>query len=197
MLQISFPLSPELDQKLSQFIPTVTSRFQNIGSVYIAGMTVPEVVAALKKASANILHDPIIDVDLVDFQRAYFMVTGQVGKPGQYDLRHDTNVNEAIALAGGFLPTAKTQVFVYHRSLLAKLDGSEEAQFKRYSEREERQRRHRNASQEIWFSCPRSSSPISRSTCPTRRAFTPTHSPCFSSTWSHIHRGRQKPGELR
>jgi polysaccharide export outer membrane protein len=78
-------------------------------------MTVPEVVAALKKASANILHDPIIDVDLVDFQRAYFTVTGQVGKPGQYDLRHDTNVAEAIALAGGFLPTAKTQVFVYHR----------------------------------------------------------------------------------
>jgi polysaccharide biosynthesis/export protein len=30
-------------------------------------------------------------------------------------LRHDTTVTEAIALAGGFLPTAKTQVFVYHR----------------------------------------------------------------------------------
>jgi polysaccharide biosynthesis/export protein len=114
VLQISFPLSPELDQKVTVH-PDGYIVLQNIGSIFIAGMTVPEVVAALKKASANILHDPIIDVDLVDFQRAYFMVTGQVGKPGQYDLRHDTNVNEAIAMAGGFLPTAKTQVFVYHR----------------------------------------------------------------------------------
>jgi polysaccharide export outer membrane protein len=114
VLQISFPLSPELNQKVT-IHPDGYITLQNIGSVYIAGMTVPEVVVALKKASANILHDPIIDVDLVDFQRAYFTVTGQVGKPGQYDLRHDTNVAEAIALAGGFLPTAKTQVFVYHR----------------------------------------------------------------------------------
>jgi polysaccharide biosynthesis/export protein len=88
---------------------------QNIGSVFVLGMTVPEVVEALKKASTSILHDPIIDVDLVDFQKPYFMVSGQVGKPGQYDLRHDTTVSEAVALAGGFLPTAKTQVFVYHR----------------------------------------------------------------------------------
>jgi polysaccharide export outer membrane protein len=38
-----------------------------------------------------------------------------VGKPGQYDLRYDTTVSEAIAIAGGFTPQAKTQVFLYHR----------------------------------------------------------------------------------
>lgn len=114
VLQINFALSPELNQKVT-IQPDGYITLQSIGSVYIAGMTVPEVVAAIKKASANILHDPIVDVDLLDFQRAYFTVTGQVSKPGQYDLRHDTNVSEAIAVAGGLLPTAKTQVFVYHR----------------------------------------------------------------------------------
>jgi polysaccharide export outer membrane protein len=88
---------------------------QTVGGVYVQDMTVPEVIGAVKKAYAGVLHDPIIDVDLADFQRPYFMVHGQVGKPGQYDLRHDTTVSEAIAIAGGFLPTAKTQVFVYHR----------------------------------------------------------------------------------
>jgi polysaccharide export outer membrane protein len=88
---------------------------QNVGSVFILGMTVPEVVEALKKTYAKVLHDPMIDVDLTDFQKPYFMVSGQVGKPGQYELRHDTTVSEAVAIAGGFLPTAKTQVFVYHR----------------------------------------------------------------------------------
>jgi protein involved in polysaccharide export with SLBB domain len=114
VLQINFALSPELNQKVT-IQPDGYITLQSIGSVYIAGMTVPEVVAAIKKASANILNDPIVDVDLLDFQRAYFTVTGQVSKPGQYDLRHDTNVSEAIAVAGGLLPTAKTQVFVYHR----------------------------------------------------------------------------------
>ena len=58
---------------------------------------------------------PIIDVDLKDFQKPYFVALGQVGKPGQYDLRYDMTVTEAIAIAGGFLPTGKTQVFLYHR----------------------------------------------------------------------------------
>jgi polysaccharide export outer membrane protein len=42
-------------------------------------------------------------------------VNGQVGKPGQYPLRMDTTVAEGVAVAGGFLPSAKTQVFLFHR----------------------------------------------------------------------------------
>ena len=76
----------------------------------------PETVEAIKKAYVKTLHEPIVDVDLLDFQKAYFIVTGQVTKPGQYDLRYDLTVSEAIALAGGFMPTAKTKVYLYHRS---------------------------------------------------------------------------------
>jgi polysaccharide biosynthesis/export protein len=114
ILTVSFPIAPELNQKVT-VQPDGYITLQNIGSVYIQGMTVPELAGALKKAYARVLHDPIIDVDLVDFQKPYFMVSGQVGKPGQYDLRHDTSVSQGIAAAGGFLPTAKTQVFLYHR----------------------------------------------------------------------------------
>jgi polysaccharide biosynthesis/export protein len=113
-MTVSFPLSPNLDQAVT-VQPDGYIALKNLGSVYVLGMTVPEIVEALKKSYSKILHDPIIDVNLTEFQKPYFMVSGQVGKPGQYDLRHDTTVSEAIALAGGFLPTAKTQVFVYHR----------------------------------------------------------------------------------
>jgi polysaccharide export outer membrane protein len=114
VLSLTFPLVPEFNQKVT-VQPDGYIILQNVGSVFILGMTVPEVVETLKKTYAKVLHDPMIDVDLVDFQKPYFMVSGQVGKPGQYELRHDTTVSEAIAIAGGFLPTAKTQVFVYHR----------------------------------------------------------------------------------
>jgi polysaccharide export outer membrane protein len=115
ILAISFPLSPEFDQSKVTVQPDGYINLTNAGSVHVEGMTVPEVVEALKKAYAGILHDPIIDVDLVDFQRPFFLVFGQVGKPGQYELRHETTLSDAIAMAGGFAPTAKTQVFLYHR----------------------------------------------------------------------------------
>jgi polysaccharide biosynthesis/export protein len=61
------------------------------------------------------MHNPIVAVDLTNFQLPQFTVNGQVGKPGQYPLRIDTSVSEGIAVAGGFLQTAKTQVFLFHR----------------------------------------------------------------------------------
>jgi SLBB domain len=69
----------------------------------------------LHQTYSSILHDPIITVDLIDFQRPYFIVSGQVNKPGQFDLRYDITVTEAVAVAGGFAPTARTQVFLFHR----------------------------------------------------------------------------------
>jgi polysaccharide biosynthesis/export protein len=113
-MSVSFPLVPEFNQKVT-VQPDGYITLQNVGSVFVLGMTVPEVVETLKKTYSKVLHDPIIDVDLTDFQKPFYVVSGQVGKPGQFELRHDTTVSEAIATAGGFLPTAKTQVFVYHR----------------------------------------------------------------------------------
>lgn len=114
-LSITFPLSPDFDQAKAVVQPDGYINLQGTGSVHIEGMTVPEVVDAVKKAYAGILHEPIVEVDLVDFQKPFFLVSGQVGKPGEYELRHETTITEAIAMAGGFAPTAKTQVFFYHR----------------------------------------------------------------------------------
>jgi polysaccharide biosynthesis/export protein len=115
VLTLSFPLSPEFNQTVT-VQPDGYISLYGATSVHIQGMTVPEVSEAVKKAYSGTLHNPIVDVDLQDFQRAFFTVSGQVGKPGQYDLRHDTTVTEAIGIAGGFLPTAKTQVFLFHRT---------------------------------------------------------------------------------
>jgi polysaccharide export outer membrane protein len=114
ILNIWFALSPELNQTVT-IQPDGYINLQTAGSTFVLGMTVPEVVVAVKKAYANILHDPIVDVDLKDFQKPFFVALGQVGKPGQYDLRYDMTVTEAIGVAGGFSPGAKTQVLLYHR----------------------------------------------------------------------------------
>jgi protein involved in polysaccharide export with SLBB domain len=112
VLMISFPLSPELNQKVI-VQPDGFIALQSAGDIRVEGLTVPGAVEAVKKAYAGTLHDPIVDIDLTDFQKPFFTVLGQVGKPGQYDLRYDITVTQAIAVAGGFAATGKSQVFLY------------------------------------------------------------------------------------
>ncbi len=115
-LMLTFPLSTELNQTVT-IQPDGYISLQSAGSVYAQGLTAPELAEAVKKAYAGILHDPVINVDVQDFQKPSFTVTGQVGKPGQYELRSDLTVAEALAVAGGMtMQTAKTQVLLFHRT---------------------------------------------------------------------------------
>ncbi len=64
----------------------------------------------------DILHDPLITIELKDFNRPYFVVGGEVGRPGKYDLRGDTRATEAIAIAGGFNDASKhSQVLLFRK----------------------------------------------------------------------------------
>jgi len=115
VLNISFPLSPELNQTVT-VEPDGFITLRSAGSIYVKGMTVPQVADAIKTAYTGILRTPIVDIDLQDFQKPFFTVTGQVGRPGQYELRSDITVTEAIAVAGGLAPTARMQAFLFHRA---------------------------------------------------------------------------------
>lgn len=115
VLQLTFPLSPEINQNVT-VQPDGYINLQNGRSVHAQGMSVPELGDAIKTAYAGILHNPVVNVDLKDFQKPFFTVSGQVGKPGQYVLREDITVAEAIAVAGGLVSTAKSQIFLFHRT---------------------------------------------------------------------------------
>jgi polysaccharide export outer membrane protein len=115
VLLLTFPLTPEFNQTVT-VQPDGYVNLQNAESLHVQGLTVPEMVVALRNAYSHVLHDPTISVDLVDFQKPLFTVSGQVGKPGQYELRADITVAEALAVAGGMTPGAKTQVFLFHRT---------------------------------------------------------------------------------
>ena len=116
VIALTFPLSPELNQTVT-VQPDGYISLQNVGSLYAQGLTAPELVLAIKKAYTGVLHDPIVDVDITDFQKPFFTVSGQVGKPGQYELRSDITISEALAVAGGMtMQTAKSQVFLFHRT---------------------------------------------------------------------------------
>jgi protein involved in polysaccharide export with SLBB domain len=116
VLLLNFPLTPEMNQTVT-VAPDGYINLQSAGACHAEGLTIPELINALQKAYAGILHDPLISVDLVDFQKPSFTVSGQVAKPGQYELRADLTVAEALAVAGGMtMNTAKTQIFLFRRT---------------------------------------------------------------------------------
>jgi polysaccharide biosynthesis/export protein len=115
VLKISFPITPEFDQTV-MIQPDGYISLRAAGDLYVEGKTLPEVIEAIKKTYSKILHDPLIDVLLTDFEKPYFIAGGQVEKPGKYDLRGDTTVAEAVQIAGGFTEKSKhSRVVIYRR----------------------------------------------------------------------------------
>ena len=115
ILDLVFEYTPEFNQTVT-VQPDGYVSLRNVGDIYVVGQTVPEVTTNLTTAYDKILNHPMISVLLKDFVKPYFIADGQVGRPGKYELREDTTVVEAIALAGGFLSSAKhSQVVLYRR----------------------------------------------------------------------------------
>jgi polysaccharide biosynthesis/export protein len=117
VLQITFPLTHDFDQTVT-IQPDGFINLRGVGDMYIAGKSVPELTGALRKVYAQFLHDPVIDVELKDFEKPYFIAGGELGRPGKYELRGETTVAEAITIAGGFTDRAKhSEVVLFHRVL--------------------------------------------------------------------------------
>ena len=113
---INFDLSPEFNQQGVTVQPDGFVTLHGVGDVKVQGQTVPELTETLRTAYGKILNNPNISIVLKDFQKPYFIADGQVARPGKYELRSDTTLTEAIAMAGGFLESSKhSQVVLYRR----------------------------------------------------------------------------------
>jgi len=112
---VDFAFSPEFNQTVV-VQPDGYITLRGAGSMRVEGQTIPELTETIKKAYANILHNPVVTVALKDFEKPYFVAAGQVGKPGKYDLRSDLTLVEAVAIAGGFTQNSKhSQVVLFRR----------------------------------------------------------------------------------
>lgn len=115
VIALAFPLTPEFDQTVN-IQPDGFASLTGVGDVHLEGLTIDQSVAVIRTAYARILHDPMIAIELKDFNRPYFIVSGEVNRPGKYDLRGDTRATEAIAMAGGFNDASKhSQVLLFRQ----------------------------------------------------------------------------------
>jgi len=114
-LQVTFTVSPEFDQTLT-VQPDGYVTLKDAEMFFAQGLTLEEFREAVQRAYLGYLHEPQVAVALKDFEHAYFIVGGEVGRPGKYELRSDTTVAEAVQVAGGFTSQAKhSQVLLFRR----------------------------------------------------------------------------------
>ncbi len=114
-VDVSFTFSPDFDQTLT-VQPDGYVALRGAGTLFAEGLTIPEMQQAVGNAYRSFLHEPEVTVTLKDFDKPYFLASGEVARPGKYELRGDMTVNEAVAIAGGFTQQARhSQVVLFRR----------------------------------------------------------------------------------
>jgi polysaccharide export outer membrane protein len=100
VLELAFPLVAEFNQTVT-VQPDGYIALRGISEIPAAGHMVSELKENITTAYAAILRDPVITVILKDFEKPYFVVAGEVSKPGRYELRGAVTLTQALAIAGG------------------------------------------------------------------------------------------------
>ena len=114
-VDLSFIFSPDFNQTVI-VQPDGFVALKGAGSLLLEGLTIPQIQLAVANAYRGFLHDPEVTVQLKEFDKPYFLASGEVARPGKYELRGDMTITEAVAVAGGFTQQAlHSQVVLFRR----------------------------------------------------------------------------------
>ena len=100
VIEFRFPFVPELDQTVT-VQPDGFISLKEIEDVRVQGQTVGEVKDTVRTAYEPVVREPVFTVTLTQFEKPYFVASGQVKMPGRYELRGATTLTQALAFAGG------------------------------------------------------------------------------------------------
>ncbi len=114
-IDVVVPSAPELSRTLT-VAPDGRVTMPMITPIMAAGRPLSYVEQAIERDLAKQLRDPNVTVTHRAFAPQNIYVGGQVGQQGTYAISGPIGTLEAIIMAGGFLPSAKTkQVAVLRR----------------------------------------------------------------------------------
>jgi polysaccharide export outer membrane protein len=95
--------------------PDGTFQYPFAGEIEASGRTLAELERTLSERLAAQVVSPQVSVSLAELRSYRIYVTGQVTRPGAFDLHGPVSVVQAIAMAGGFTPfAARSDVLLYN-----------------------------------------------------------------------------------
>ncbi len=80
--------------------------FPLVGDVRAEGKTVEELKADLVSRLSRYIPEPTLSVEVIKLTSYRIYVLGRVNRPGEFVVGHDTDVMQALSMAGGLTPFA-------------------------------------------------------------------------------------------
>jgi len=90
-------------------LPDGTISFPLVGILKVAGRTPEQVQKELKERLSRLIPDPEINLTVRTVEGNNVFIIGKVISPGRYPMASQTDVVQALSLAGGFTPYAETE----------------------------------------------------------------------------------------
>ena len=114
VLGVTYRYSPEYDATAT-IQPDGYVDFPMLGELQLSGLTVDQARERILAKANTRLNDPDITVILKEFEKPYYIVGGEVGTPGRYEIRGPLTALRAVEIAGGIRETGKAnQVLLIH-----------------------------------------------------------------------------------
>lgn len=112
---VQYRYTPEFNQ-IVKIQPDGYVSLEIVGDIKVGGLAIRQALEIITAQAKNRLNDPELTLSLKEFEKPFFVVAGQVAKPGKFELRDNVTALQAIMLAGGFSDQAKaSQVVVFRR----------------------------------------------------------------------------------
>jgi len=87
-------------------LPDGTISFPLVGRVVAEGKTISSLKTDIEDKIRRYVPHPVLNVEVKNINSMYIYVIGRVNNPGRYILNCNTNVLQALAMAGGLNPFA-------------------------------------------------------------------------------------------
>lgn len=114
-LSVRFLNHPELNEPGLAVRPDGFISLQLIDDLKAEGLTADELKKKIGKAYDEILLNPSISVNIIEFVPPAVFVGGQINRPGKYFLRDGNTLVKVIFMAGGFTKDANRRMVLYAR----------------------------------------------------------------------------------
>ena len=115
VIEINYRYTPEFNQTVT-IHPDGFVVLEIVGEIKLNGLNLEQARQEIIKKASRRLKDPEVTLILKEFQKPYFVVSGEVAQPGKFEIREQTTALQAVMMAGGFKDSAKSsQIYLFRK----------------------------------------------------------------------------------
>lgn len=116
VIEVIYRYTPEFNQTVT-IQPDGYVMLEIVGELKISNLTVEQARRKILENAVKRLKEPVVNLLLKEFQKPYFVVSGEVVSPGKFEMNQNVTALQAVLLAGGFKDSAKSSQIVVFRKI--------------------------------------------------------------------------------